>query len=233
MNPVNRPAPQQEDLKVFISSRDSKCDECKEDLGPKAWITLAGNKGALCLSCADLDHLVFLPSGDATLTRRARKHSTLSAVVLKWSKARKRYERQGLLVEVAALRQAEIDCLADEEARAERRAREAERRTELDLAYVRQFAERVRQLYPRCPAVTATAIAEHACAKYSGRVGRSAAAKALDGEAVRLAVIAHIRHAKTPYDELLMTGWDRMEARREVEDAVQAVLAGWQQDLDP
>jgi hypothetical protein len=64
-------------------------------------------------------------------------------------------------------------------------------------------------------------------------VGRSAAAKALDGEAVRLAVIAHIRHAKTPYDELLMTGWDRMEARREVEDAVQAVLAGWQQDLDP
>jgi len=93
-----------DDLKVFITSRESKCDECKEDLGRKAWITLAEKKGALCLSCADLDHLVFLPSGDAALTRRARKHSTLSAVVLKWSKARRRYERQGLLVEGPALK---------------------------------------------------------------------------------------------------------------------------------
>ena len=132
---MKAPRPEREDLRVFISSRDSRCDECKEDLGPKAWITLAGNKGALCLSCGDLDHLIFLPSGDAALTRRARKHSTLSAVVLKWSKARKRYERQGLLVDEAALRQAEIECLADKEARAQRRVREAERRGELaDLA---------------------------------------------------------------------------------------------------
>jgi hypothetical protein len=83
------------DLKVFISSRDSICDECGEELGHHAWITLAGEKGALCLACADLEHLVFLPAGNAALTRRSRKHSTLSAVVLKWSRARKRYERQG------------------------------------------------------------------------------------------------------------------------------------------
>ena len=56
-----------DDLKVFISSRESKCDECKEDLDKKAWITLTEEKGALCLSCADLDHLVFLPSGDALM----------------------------------------------------------------------------------------------------------------------------------------------------------------------
>ncbi len=86
-----------DEFKVFISSRESKCDECGENLGPHAWILLAGEKGALCLACADLDHLVFLPSGDAPLTRRVRRHSTLSAVVLKWSRARKRYERQGLL----------------------------------------------------------------------------------------------------------------------------------------
>src|SRR5262245_61289787 len=92
-----------EELRVFISTRESTCDECKENLGSKAWITFAGEKGALCLTCADLDHLVFLPSGDAALTRRAKKHSTLSAVVLKWSRARKRYERQGLLVEEQAL----------------------------------------------------------------------------------------------------------------------------------
>ncbi len=87
------------DLKVFISSRDSTCDECGEDLGRRAWITFTGEKGALCLECADLDHLIFLSLGNAALTRRARKHSILSAVVLKWSRARKRYERQGLLVE--------------------------------------------------------------------------------------------------------------------------------------
>lgn len=217
-----------DDLKVFISSRESKCDECKENLGKKAWITLTEEKGALCLSCADLDHLMFLPSGDAALTRRARKHSTLSAVVLKWSKARKRYERQGLLVEESALRQAETECLADEDARAQRRIREADRRAKLDLAYIRRFAEAVWSLYPKCPAETAQSIAEHACAKYSGRVGRSAAAKALDENAVRLAVIARIRHVETRYDRLLMSGWDRVEARLCVEDEARSVLAKWQ-----
>src|SRR6185503_8204019 len=86
-------------LKVFISHRDSKCDDCGEELGRQAWITLEENKGALCLVCADLDELVFLPTGDAALTRRSKKYSTLSAVVLKFSRPRRRYERQGLLVE--------------------------------------------------------------------------------------------------------------------------------------
>src|SRR5712691_8107684 len=78
-------------LRVFISTRESRCDECHDDLGSRALIFLAGDRGALCLTCADLDHLVFLGPGDAALTRRARKHSTLTAVVLKWSRARKRY----------------------------------------------------------------------------------------------------------------------------------------------
>jgi len=225
---VKQTKAKRDDLKVFISSRESKCDECKEELGKKAWITLTEEKGALCLSCADLDHLVFLPSGDAALTRRARKHSNLSAVVLKWSKARKRYERQGLLVEEPSLKQAETECLADEDARAQRRIREADRRAELDLAYIERFAESVRQLYPKCPPETARFIAEHACIKYSGRVGRSAAAKALDEHAVRLAVVAHVRHAKTRYDNLLMKGWGRAEARQHVEDTVRSVLAKWE-----
>src|SRR5215510_15524339 len=106
-----------EELKIFISTRESTCGECGENLGSKAWITLVKEKGALCLACADLDHLVFLPSGDAALTRRAKKHSTLSAVVLKWSRARNRYERQGLMVEEQALEKAEEECLADSEGR--------------------------------------------------------------------------------------------------------------------
>lgn len=217
-----------EDLKVFISTRESSCDECGSDLGRKAWITLAGERGCLCLSCADLDHLVFLPAGDAALTRRSRKYSTLSAVVLKWSRARKRYERQGLLVETEGLERAEAECLADEEVRARRREREAERRAELDQQYIQQFAHRIRQLYPNCPPGIESTIAEHACLKYSGRIGRTAQAKALDENAVRLAVIAHIRHVETPYDRLLTTGTERHEARAMVEGAVHTVLAEWE-----
>jgi hypothetical protein len=68
----------------------------------------------------------------------------------------------------------------------------------------------------------------HACRKYSGRVGRSASAKALDEDAVRLAVIAHIRHRHTRYDGLPARGYDRADARAEVRDAVAKVLEKWE-----
>jgi hypothetical protein len=47
------------DLKVFITTQEASCGECGEELGRRAWITLVEDKGALCLSCADLDHLIF------------------------------------------------------------------------------------------------------------------------------------------------------------------------------
>ena len=219
------------DLKVFISHRDSTCDECGEELGHGAWIILRRDKGALCLSCADLDHLIFLPPGDAALTRRARKHSILVAVVLKWSRARKRYERQGILVESHALEKAEQECLADTEIRARRKERETEKRTLIDREYVEKFAARVRHLFPRCPAGRETVIAEHACLKYSGRVGRSAAAKGLDKEAVRLAVVAHIRHAETDYDLLLARGHERWDARNEIDGEVYRILRKWEGEV--
>lgn len=217
------------DLKVFITSREATCDDCGDELGRGAWIMLAGEKGALCLTCADLDHLVFLPSGDAALTRRSRKYSTLSAVVLEWSKARRRYERQGLLVEEEALAQAEQECLADADARAKRNARAAERRAELDREYISRFAARVRELYPNCPPGREEAIAEHACLKYSGRVGRSAAAKELDATAVHLAVAAHVRHNETDYDLYLAAGEDRRLARDRVSGVIEQVLEQWQE----
>ena len=43
------------EIKVFISTKDSKCDECGEQLGRQTSITLVGDQGALCLACADLD----------------------------------------------------------------------------------------------------------------------------------------------------------------------------------
>jgi hypothetical protein len=215
------------DLTVFITNQEATCAECGEELGRGAWIMLTEEKQALCLVCADLDHLLFLSAGDAALTRRSRKYSRLAAVVVKWNRRRKRYERQGLLVESEGLVRAEQECLADSEVRARRREREAVRRAELDEQYVADFAGRVRTLYPGCPAGRATVIAEHACLKYSGRVGRSAAAKALDETAVRLAVVAHIRHTETHYDDLLTGGMARREARAEVEGTIQQVLQRW------
>ena len=215
------------DLTVFIARRDVTCGDCGEALGRHAWITLDRERGALCLACADLDHLAFLPAGDAALTRRAKKHSTLSVVVLEWSRTRERYERQGLLVEEAGLAQAEEECLADADARERRRTREVERRAEEDQEYVARFAAAIRELYPACPPGRDRVIAEHACRKYSGRVGRSAAAKKLDAEAVRLAVVAHVRHAETNYDQLLSEGYERRDARGEVEDQVARALARW------
>lgn len=215
------------DLKVFITNQDSTCDECGEKLGHHAWITLVENKGALCLSCADLDHLVFLPAGSAALTRRSAKYSTLSAVALQWSRARKHYERQGLLVEEAALQRAEQECLEDADVRARRNERQAERRDELDQEYISSFAKRVRELFPNCPAGREQVIAEHACQKYSGRVGRSAQAKSLDEKSILLAVIAHIRHAETNYDEFLARGLDRSLARDEVREEIDQLVAQW------
>lgn len=214
-------------LSVFITKQDVTCSECKEDLGRHAWITLVEGKGPVCLSCADLDHLEYLPAGDAALTRRAGKYSTLSAVVLEWSRARKRYERQGTLVEEAALLRAEQECLADADAREQRRLREAVRREEWDQEYIARFAARVRELFPNCPEGREKEIAEHACLKYSGRVGRSASAKDLDEEAVLLAVTAHIRHRETNYDELLDQGMERWAARDEIKGAVYDVLERW------
>lgn len=178
-----------------------------------------------------MDHLIFLPAGDAALTRRAGKYSALSAVVLKWSRSRKRYERQGLLVEESALQRAEQECLSDENVRVRRRERAAERRAELDYEYIQLFAARVRELFPGCPAGREQVFAEHACQKYSARVGRSMGAKSLDEKFIQLAVIAHIRHVETKYDELLSQGKDRWNARGEVQSWVDEVSAHWKTKL--
>ena len=61
-------------------------------------------------------------------------------------------------------------------------------------------------------------------------MGRSAAAKALDEEAVRLAVTAHVRHAETNYDDLLLKGIDRREAREKVYPKVSRILDHWKHD---
>jgi hypothetical protein len=131
----------------------------------------------------------------------AQHRGGLAAVVVRFSRSRKRYERQGILVEEAALEQAETQCLADGDARARRRERDRQRRTDQDTLFEARLAEAVGRLFPGCPPERAAAIASFAAVRGSGRVGRSAAGRALDEQAVTLAVVASVRHQDT--DEAL------------------------------
>jgi hypothetical protein len=217
-----------QDIVVFMLRRAaSTCGECARELHKGNLIRLKGEKGALCLECADMDHLEFLPRGDAAITRRSAKYSKLWAVVVQWSRSRNRYERQGILAESEAIERALAESEADSEERAGRRDREAVRREQLDRKYVADFAQAIREQFPRVPSGADVKIAEHACLKHSGRVGRSAAAKSFEPDAVFLAVRAHVRHAYTNYDELLFKYDDRHLARDRVRDRVEAVLDEW------
>ncbi|GGZ30676.1 DUF2293 domain-containing protein [Streptomyces poonensis] len=211
-------------LVVQALRRRKNCAECRS--GPLTLLVLEEGVPR-CLDCADLGHLVFLPRGDTALTRRSREESVLSAVVVRFNRRQGRYERQGVLVEEAALARAERRCLADEEARRRRRTRDAERRAAEDVRFTDAFAAEIRRLFPGCPAGRARAIAAHASLRGSGRVGRSAAGRALSESAVVSAVVASVRHLDTPYDQLLMSGVPRYAARRRIAESVEETLREW------
>jgi hypothetical protein len=208
---------------VIAPVRDWTCAEC----GDTDDLLQMHDAGPLCMTCSDLDHLVFLPSGDTALTRRATKASSLSAVVVRWSRSRKRYERQGVLIEEPALALAEEQCLSDADARMRRRERDKDRRADVDAKFQARLAEQIRKLFPDCPASRAIAIAEHTGLRGSGRVGRSAAGRALDEGAIVLAVVASVRHLDTDYDSLLMAGVSRDVARSRVQHRIDQVLEAW------
>ena len=215
------------ELVVFEKvSEEGNCAECGAEL-VAGDLFLMEKRRPLCLACADLDRLVFLPAGDTALSRRARLHSPLSAVVVRFSRARKRYERQGLLVTEAGLARAETECTADADIRAAARGRAALARQEEDREFIMAFTRAIQQRYPGCPAEEARQIAGHTGQRSSGRVGRSAGGKALEVAAVDLAVRAHLRHARTNYDELLMSGMERLEARAVVRERIDQLLVEW------
>ena len=86
-------------------NREWTCHRC----GGTGDLLVMENPGPACLRCVGLDDLEFLPAGDALLTRRAKAKSARSAVVVRFSRSRRRYERQGLLVEAEALTDAQRD----------------------------------------------------------------------------------------------------------------------------
>jgi hypothetical protein len=80
-------------------NREWTCHRCG---GAGDFLTME-DAGPACLRCAGLDDLEYLPAGDALVTRRAKAKSARYAVVVRFSRTRGRYERQGLLVEPRAL----------------------------------------------------------------------------------------------------------------------------------
>ena len=155
------------ELVVISAVTDFTCSLCGSQDG--GWLIME-DSGPECMRCADMAHLVFLPSGDAALTRRAKAGSRLSAVVVRFSRARGRYERQGMLVEERALERAEQECLADEQLRERRRARDAQRRAGEDIELQTRMAEEIVLLFPGCPPDRARSIAGHTSLRGSGRV---------------------------------------------------------------
>jgi hypothetical protein len=105
--------------------------------------------------------------------------------------------------------------------------RDEARRVDEDRRFQAELVREIARLFPGCPADRAEAIARHAGMRGSGRVGRTQAARALDPEAITLAVVASVRHEDTRYDELLMSGVDRDEARDRVRLDVDRVLESW------
>jgi hypothetical protein len=84
---------------ILPLNREWKCHRC----GGTGDLLIMENPGPACLKCVGLDDLEFLSAGNALLTRRAKAKSARHAVVVRFSRTRRRYERQGLLVEPQAL----------------------------------------------------------------------------------------------------------------------------------
>ncbi|HEY3824207.1 MAG TPA: DUF2293 domain-containing protein [Bryobacteraceae bacterium] len=211
---------------VFEILRDSACSECGAELARGSFLVMEAEQ-PLCLPCARLGDLDYLPAGDAALTRRASRYSERTAVVVRFSRSRGRYERQGILVEPAALEKAEQECAEDAGERAKARAADAARREAQDRELIARMTGEIGKLFPRCPPREAAAIAAHTATRNSGRVGRTLAARNLDENALTAAVNAAIRHRHTEYDAMLAAGMDRLLARQQIADRVQAILAAW------
>jgi hypothetical protein len=214
---------------VFEIVRDSACSECGAELEKGSFLLMEAGQ-PLCLACARLDDLEYLPAGDVALTRRSVRYSGRSNVVVRFSRSRGRYERQGVLVEKSALERAEQECSEDAADRAKARAAGAVRRLEEDRKLIARMSLEIGKLFPGCPPSEATAIAAHTAKRSSGRVGRTAAGRSLDEGALIAAVTAAVRHRHTPYDDLLAEGADRQLARQRVADQVQEILEDWRRE---
>lgn len=95
---------------LYALTRASRCHNCDQRLETGAIVQLVhkeDDREVLCEKCAGLGAMEFLPSGNAKITTIAKKKSTKTFVVLRWSELWKTYERQGIVVDTSAIDEAE------------------------------------------------------------------------------------------------------------------------------
>ncbi|MDH7446477.1 DUF2293 domain-containing protein [Aquimarina sp. 2201CG14-23] len=215
---------------IFLTKKEKlSCKTCgrRISLG-KSFVAESEDHKGTCFGCSPFVGYVMLPPGDAAMTRRSKKHSTLCGVVLAWNQRRKRYERRGQLVEEEAIEKARLECEKDQAARDLKNKKAAIIRAQKDREYIADFAMAIRERYPNCPPKRELDIAIHSCEKHSGRVGRTADAKQFDPKMIDLAVTAHIRHKETNYDAQFGKGKRKKEIRSDIQSDVSAILRKWQ-----
>lgn len=159
----------------------------------------------------------FVPKGDVYVTANVRKRThavgaTLYVVVDKNKKP----------IGIRCPTKIHEEVNADAEASAAHRATAVKSR---DAAVEHEFKAELLRLYPKMPQESVRNILQQALEKRRRRVGRTTK---LDIKTkVQLAVVAHIRHRHTRYEELLKTGTGRDKARRLVADESKRVALSW------
>jgi hypothetical protein len=134
---------------VWISHRDGeRCVGCAVEIERGSFIQINREQGIRCARCAGFGDLVFLPAGDIALTRRALALSARTAIVVKFSRARRRHERQGVLVEQAALERGQQECKDDAARREATRERRRPRAERAEQEYLARFVTRILELFP-------------------------------------------------------------------------------------
>lgn len=218
-----------ESQNIFLSRKEKQiCSRCYNPIskGHKFVAETEKSRGT-CFKCSVFRHYSLLPSGNAAMTRRSKKHSARCGVIQEWNQRRKRYERKGQYVEPNAIVLAKEECEADQSKRDAKNIKAAVVREVKDKEYIIAFSEAIRLRYPNCPINREVKIAEHACAKHSGRVGRTASAKEFDAKMIDLAVEAHIRHTETNYDNEFGKGKRKKEIRSDLKFEIKARMSQW------
>ncbi|KAF3770599.1 hypothetical protein M406DRAFT_221712, partial [Cryphonectria parasitica EP155] len=160
----------------------------------------------------------FIRKGNAYITGNCRRQTQAVSqtvhVVLDSSKKK----QLGIAVPTAILqhvRQQESETRAGRAANVQKR----------DASIEKSLEKLILHEFPRIPSSSLPRVLNTALQKGKGKVGRTGT---LTGrERARLAVRAHIRHAETPYDQLLRSGTPRDKARDLVASRIESIARSW------
>ena len=169
----------------------------------------------------------YVPSGNVYVSRHCRSVTNASGQPLYIVFNPARGNRVGMHVPVAIHDQVQTNAAAT-----------ADSRQQAVLSKDNRDKEKARatlcSLFPRIPSEDSDRVLDHAYLKGSGRVGRSG--KITDVQKMKLAVVAHIRHEHTNYDELLQrlngpakkkNKAHRDQARRTIAKDIEKKLKEW------